>query len=560
MTYVITQSCCNDASCVAECPVDCIRPTPDDPVAFAAAEMLYIDPDSCIDCGACQEACPVGAVYPEDDLPDHLQRFTDFNAGYFLHSPLEATQVGAPRPERPAAEHGPLKVAIIGSGPSAAYLADDLLQRGNVQIDMLDRLPTPWGLLRSGVAPDHLETKNLHQIFDRPFTSSAFSYYLNVELGRDVALAELQDRYHAVVLATGASEPTAWTVPGADLLGVTSAPAFVGWYNGHPDHADANIDLTGERAVIVGNGNVALDVARVLSLDVDALQQSDIADHALDALATSNIREIVILARRGPLQAAFTPAEFLGLLQLRNVDVAIDDAGAILGLLDGDETDATMTYSSKLKRDLTREAAERPTTNARRRIVFKYFSDPVEVVGDGSATAVAIQRTTLVDRDGSQRIEATDDPVEALAASLVITATGYRSRPIQGVPYDQTRGVVRNIDGAVVDDDGAACRGVYVTGWAKRGARGGIGSGRIDASDTAAKIVSAFNLGELAPKNESAETLAVLLEDRGVAAIDLQGWRSLDAHELSTGNAVGRPRLKLTDVSAMTRVANATRT
>jgi len=552
MTYVITQSCCNDATCVMDCPVDCIRPTPGDP-EFINAEMLYIDPDSCIDCGACQDACPVSAVYPEDDLPSHLRHFTEFNASYFTRHPLEPSSYTSDRPAAPAADHGTLRVAVVGSGPAAAYLAEDLLERGNVRVDMIERLPTPWGLLRAGVAPDHLSTKDLTAIFDRPFKSDAFEYHLNVEVGQDITVEELRASHHAVVLATGAADPTPWNIPGADLSGVHPATDFVAWYNGHPDHADANFDLSCERAVIIGNGNVALDVARILLLPPERLNSSDVAEHALVALASSKIREVVIVGRRGPVQAAYTAAEFHALANLPEVDVVIAADEAALDPTSRDYlSGGDAAYEDGLRAELASRFAATEASGASRRVVFRFLADAVSVLGERHVEGVRFRRNELVERDGQVVTRAIDaDPILE-KAGLVLTSIGYRGRAIPGVPFDAERGTIPSDLGRVLGAHGEPVPGLYTAGWAKRGAKGGIGAGRADAQETAAAIVADFNAGVLAADGAD---LAGVLAAKDVEVVTGEGWTAIDSHERAAGIEAGRPRQKLVRIPDMVRVA-----
>lgn len=555
MTYVITQSCCNDATCILDCPVDCIRPTPGDP-EFVNAEMLYIDPDSCIDCGACQDACPVGAVYPDYEVPEDLERFTAFNADYFRKHPLAASVGTSGRAAKPDATLGTLRVAIVGSGPSAAYLAEDLLERGNVQVDMIDRLPTPWGLLRAGVAPDHVGTKNLAKVFAKPFASAAFSYHLNVEVGTDVTVADLLDSHHAVVVATGAADPAPWEIPGADLAGVHPATDFVAWYNGHPDFAEHAFDLTAERAIVVGNGNVALDVARLLVLGPEELAASDAAAHAVGALCASSVREVVVVGRRGPLQAAYTSPEFAALGSIPGVEVVIDrDEVTLDPASEAHVSGGSATFAEELKVKLAVEYADRPLVGEGRRLVFRYLCDPVEVVGADRVEAVELTRTELVVEAG--RIVARPTAVrERIEAGLVLTSIGYRGRELPGVPFDADRAIIPHQAGRVVDLDGTTQPGLYAVGWAKRGATGGIGANRADAQETAATIVADFNAAALSVASVAEPaSLAALLQTRNVNAVSSEGWKAIDAHERAIGGAAGRPRLKLVGVAAMLDVA-----
>src|SRR5208283_4031138 len=259
MTYVITQNCCKDGSCVPVCPVDCIRPV-GGPGEFTGTEMLYIDPDACIDCGACMEECPVDAIYYEEELPAELERFREINATYFEHHPLEPEEKRPSAPHHRAIEPGSLRVAIVGAGPAACYAAAELIRTDGVEINLFERLPTPFGLIRAGVAPDHQHTKSIVDMFNYAFTERRFRCYLNVEVGRDLSHEDLLAHHHAVIYAVGASKSRELGIPGEELPGNYGAADFVGWYNGHPDHAHHHFDLSSECAVIVGNGNVALDV------------------------------------------------------------------------------------------------------------------------------------------------------------------------------------------------------------------------------------------------------------------------------------------------------------
>lgn len=318
MPHVITQSCCNDASCVFACPVNCIHPTPDEP-GFATSEMLYIDPAACVDCGACVSACPVGAIAPDTRLDTNQLPFVEINASFYPKRPegekLPPTSKLAP--VIPAAEvrarRRPLTVAIVGSGPAAMYAADELLTQHGVRVNVFEKLPTPYGLVRAGVAPDHQNTKRVTRLFERVAGHERFRFYLNVEIGEHLSHDDLLAHHHAVLYAVGAPDDRRLDIEGMGLAGTGTATELVAWINGHPDFADLPVDLGHERVVIIGNGNVALDVARVLTADPDDLARTDIADHALAALRGSAVREVVIAARRGPAQSAFTLPELIGL-------------------------------------------------------------------------------------------------------------------------------------------------------------------------------------------------------------------------------------------------------
>ncbi len=556
MTYVITQGCCSDASCVLECPVDCIRPTPEERT-FGITEMLYIDPDTCIDCGACVDACPVEAVYADYDLPAQYARFTEINAQYFERHPLSSSPLVMTRTAKPDSERGPLRVAIVGSGPAASYVADDLLNRKNVEVEMFDRLPTPWGLLRSGVAPDHLRTKGLSDLFDTSFASPSFAYHLNVEIGTHLSVAELLKHHHAVVLGVGASTGRPLPVPGADLPGSHTATQFVGWYNGHPDYADLQFDLSGERAVIVGNGNVALDVARVLTMSPDDLAASDIAPHALVALQASNIREVVLVGRRGPLQASYTTGEFLALAHLDDVEVVIDPEAVVLDSHSRELlASGTLEPSDELKVELAREYADQSSAGWSRQISFRYLQSPTSVLGSDRVTGVELVSNELVEDDGMLVARATDHS-ETLETSLVFSSIGYAGQAMPGVPFDAKRGVTPT-DGARVlsEPDGEPEAGLYAVGWFKRGATGGIGSNRVDATATVDALVEDFNSGSLTDPSSSRDDLISLLQDRQPERIDAEAWARIDAHEQALGSESGRPRAKLVQRSELLAAAD----
>ncbi|OBB33595.1 ferredoxin [Mycolicibacterium peregrinum] len=521
MAYVITQNCCKDASCVPVCPVDCIRPA-EVGLDSASAEMLYIDPESCIDCGACFEECPVGAIHYEEDLPDELQRFKDLNAAYFERHPLEPVTVPA-APSRARVEAGSLRVAIVGSGPAACYAAAELIDVDGVEINLFERLPTPFGLIRAGVAPDHQHTKSVIDIFERAFTNPRFASHFNVEVGRTVNHDELLAHHHAVIYAVGAAASRRLGIDGEDLMGNHAASEFVGWYNGHPDHAAHQFDLSGERAVIVGNGNVALDVARVLLMDRGTLAATDIAQHTLDALADSAIREVVILARRGIEHAAFSAGEFQALGHLDGVDVIVDPAD----LPDGDGHDDVET---SFKLAIAREYAQRTSTPGNRRVVFRFGVAPAAIVGAERAEGLEIGS----DRRGAEVIE----------TSLILRSIGYRGLPVAGLPYDEDSGTVPNDSGRVVP-------GTYVTGWIKREPRGVIGTNRLCAEQTVAQLWADFDAGLLSRDVEGRESLDALLAARGAEPLGWSGWRAIDAAERDRGVRAARPRVKFVSVEEM---------
>ena len=506
MTHVITGGCCNDAACVSACPVNCIHPTPDEP-DFATAEMLYIDPQTCIDCGACVDVCPVAAVSSDFDLAPEDAPFLDLNAAWFT-VPGRATYPAAPFRLEPlsTARPGPLRVALVGTGPTGGYVGEMLLAlRGTeVQLTVIDKLLTPGGLVRFGVAPDHQDTKAAGDGITKIMRRRGVTTRLGVEVGKDVTAAQLLASHHAVVVATGASEGRRLGVPGEDLPGSLSAADLVGWYNAHPDQQDLAVGLLGERAVVIGNGNVALDVARVLAADRTVLERTDIADHALRALSSSSIREITVVARRGAKPAAFTAGELLRLLQVPGVIITTRS----------EELPTELTGDPVIDHKITvlRSIADRPSEDGKRRIELRFGLVPHAIVGDEAVRAVRFVSG------------------EELPADLVVTAVGYRSSPVGGLPFDEDRAVVPNEGGRVSDVPGC-----YVAGWIKRGPSGGIGANRWCARETVAALLADYDAGLLAEPTDQSD----------LPGVDSAAWTTIDQHERSAGRAAKRPRVKL---------------
>ncbi|RVW10229.1 4Fe-4S dicluster domain-containing protein [Prescottella agglutinans] len=551
MAYVITQACCNDASCVSACPVNCIHPTPEE-AEFATTEMLYIEPQACIDCGACVDACPVGAIFPEDQLTASLERYREINADYYTRHPLQPGWIPLTPAAPPVRDLGTLRVAIVGAGPAACYAAEELLKRSDVEVEMFEKLPTPWGLVRAGVAPDHPGTKAVTEMFDWSLGRDAFQFHLNVEVGKHVSHADLLAHHHAVIYAVGASSDRALGIPGEDLPGSHAATEFVAWYNGHPDYADRTFDLSGERAVVVGNGNVALDVARILTADPDDLAKTDIADHALEALRRSNIREVVLLGRRGPAQAAYTNPEFLALGDLPGVDVVIDPVEVELepasqALLDSSSVEPAVVTKVRL----AQEFSQRTPTPGNKRIVFRYLASPTEVLGAERVDGLTVAANELVEDASGALTARPTGRTERVDTALVLRAIGYRGRPLAGVPFDDRRGVIPNDRGRVVAGAGESLDGVYVTGWIKRGPNGVIGTNKTCAKETVARIVEDFEARRLPAPAGGRKELGKLLARRRPERISRRGWDAIDRTERARGQASGRPRVKMTDTAEM---------
>jgi ferredoxin/flavodoxin---NADP+ reductase len=434
------------------------------------------------------------------------------------------------------------RVAIVGAGPAGAFAAACLLRaRGDIQIDLFERLPTPWGLLRGGVAPDHQEIKRLADTFERQTLRRGCRLFGNVEVGVDVSHAELMERYSAVVYATGAQTDKSLGIPGEDLPGSRPATEFVAWYNGHPDYRDLEFDLSAPRAVVIGNGNVAADVTRILALGPDELAGTDIADHALEALRASRIEEIVVLGRRGPAQAAFTSAELRELGRLDGVELRVDSVD--LDPVSQQWLDEEGTFTARKNVQLLREfAARSPLAGARRRIALRFLASPVEIRGDGRVEAIDVRRNEIVRADdGLLRARPTGDAVETIECGLVLRSVGYRAVPLPDVPFDERYYVLPNVRGRVLGADGEPVPGVYAVGWIKRGPTGILGTNKRDAEETMSCLAE-----DLDALPVPSETIDALLAERRPDVVTVEGWRAIDAAELDRGRGEQRPRVKLT--------------
>jgi ferredoxin--NADP+ reductase len=453
-------------------------------------------------------------------------------------------------------EAQPLRVAVIGAGPAGFYTAERLFKQKDlvVEIDMFDRLPTPYGLVRAGVAPDHQKIKSVTKVFDRVAGNAGFRFFGYVEIGRDLDLADLERHYHQIVYSTGAQTDRSLNIPGIDLAGSHAATSFVAWYNGHPDYRDLEFDLSVESAAVIGIGNVAVDVARILCRTPEELEQTDIADHALEALRASNIRDVYMLGRRGPAQGKFTSPELKELGEMSEADVIILPEEAQLDEL-SENSLATADRGTLRQVEIIKKFAERPTSTKPRRLHLRFLVSPAELCsdGDGRVSAMRIVRNELYATSaGTLRPRATDYH-ESIEVGLVFRAVGYRGVPIPGVPFYDDWGVILNVDGRVVEPDTQRPRtGHYTAGWIKRGPSGVIGTNKPDAAETVEQMLGDWSEGRLLkPPSPTAEEAGKLVKERQPEFFSFDDWRHLDQLEIERGQATGRPRLKFTRIGEM---------
>jgi ferredoxin--NADP+ reductase len=436
-----------------------------------------------------------------------------------------------------------LRVAVVGSGPAGFYAAGQLLAHDPpVEVDVFERLPTPWGLVRLGVAPDHPKIKSVSRAFEKIAQRPGFRFFGNVDVGRDLTHEELAELYDAVIYAYGAQADRRMGIPGEDLPGSWAATEFVAWYNGHPDYQDLPFDLSAERAVVVGNGNVAVDVARMLALTSEEISPTDTTDDAIAAILGSGIKEIVVLGRRGPVQAAFTTPELQELRELAGADLVVDPADLELDAASA----AALADDTALARrnvEVLREVVAAPTTGKEKRVVLRFCVSPVAIVGDGAVEAVEIVHNELVaDEHGQIRAVPTDER-EVIPCGIVLRSVGYRGTALPGIPFDDARATIRNDLGRVLDDGGTPIPGVYCTGWIKRGPSGVIGTNKKDAAETVELLLADAEAGLLPPRRE--DDIAEVLAGKGVVAVSYAGWEAIDAVECARGEDGGRPRVKL---------------
>ena len=454
----------------------------------------------------------------------------------------------------------PLRVAIVGSGPAGFYAAGQLLsdKERTVQVEMFDRLATPWGLVRAGVAPDHPNIKAVTRVYEKTARKEGFRFHGNVEVGRELSHEELAAHHHAVLYATGSPTDRRLGIPGEDLPGSVAATAFVAWYNVHPDYRDEEFDLTPRRAVVIGNGNVALDVARMLALTDDELGKTDVADHALEALADSQVEEIVVLGRRGPLQAAYTNPELKELGEMAAADVIVDPGEARLdehsqAQLDGGEVDKT----GRRNVEIVQEYAAREPHGHRRRIVLRFLASPVEIVGHERVEGVRVVKNRLEKAAGGRLVARPTEETELIECGLVLRSVGYRGEPFAGLPFDETTNTIANDGAGRITEvgTGTPVPGAYTAGWIKRGPSGVIGTNKKCAQETVNALIDDLEAGRLPDPPAHVDALIESLHERHPDVVDYSGWELIDEHERGLGEPHGRPRVKLTRIEELLGVA-----
>jgi ferredoxin--NADP+ reductase len=456
---------------------------------------------------------------------------------------------------RPGTPDSPLRVAVVGAGPAGFYAAEHLLRHPErtVEVDLFDKLPTPFGLVRAGVAPDHPKIKSVIRVYEKTAARPGFRFFGGVELGADVSAAELAERYNAVVYAYGTATDRKLGIPGEELPGSHGATEFVAWYNAHPESADLEFDLGAERAVVIGNGNVATDVARMLALTRDELEGTDTAHHAIDPLAGSGVREIVIVGRRGPAQAAFTNPEVRELGEMVDADIVVDGAECDLDpvsreWLDSDEATPTNRRNVEIFTDF----AGREPEGKSKRIVVRFLRSPVAIEGEGRVERIVLARNELYrDEDGAIRARDTGER-ETLECGLVFRSIGYRGVGVEGLPFDERRATIANEGGRVTDpESGERVPGQYVVGWIKRGPSGVIGTNKKDAQETVENLFDDVEAERVPEARADVAPIEELLAERVPNHVEWSGWELIDNAEQERGRPLGRPRVKFVSVAEM---------
>ena len=450
-------------------------------------------------------------------------------------------------------EQNPLCVAIVGSGPSGFYATEALIKSNiSVKIDMFERLPCPYGLVRSGVAPDHPKLKQAILLYDKIADSPEFNLIANVTVGEDISVDDLKAAYHAIIFTCGAETDRKLGVPGEDLSGSHTATEFVGWYNGHPDYRDRQFDLSHEVAVIIGQGNVAADVSRILAKTVDELKHTDIAQHALDALAESKIKEIYVIGRRGPAQAKFTPKELREFGELQDCDPIINAEELELNENSKKELEEKSNIGNKKIYDLFCSFADRTMTGKHRQCIFQFLRSPVEIIGDTRINKIKLEYNELSGDPFKQSARGTGKTYE-MDAGILFRSIGYRGVPIAGVPFHESWGIFPNQDGRITEEDIVVPQ-LYTAGWIKRGPSGSIGTNRADSVATVESLLADLTSLDSGKEKQASQMIYPILDKKGVRYINFREWKKIDAKEVEIGTPKGKPREKFTYVNEMLSV------
>ena len=455
--------------------------------------------------------------------------------------------------EQLGSTHRPLRIAIVGAGPAGFYAAGGLLQQKeiNVSVDMFDRLPAPFGLVRYGVAPDHQKIKSVTKVYERTASDPRFRFFGHVNYGTDLTHDDLCRHYDQVVYAVGAQSDRRLNIAGEDLNGSFSATEFVAWYNGHPDYVDLDVNLEIENVIVVGVGNVAMDVARILAKDEDELAVTDIADYALAALAQSKVRNIYVLSRRGPAQVKFTNPEIKEFGELENAEPIVDAAELTLDALSSKEIAGDSEAQRNM--EILQKYAEQPRQGKERQVHFRFLVSPVEILddGDGNVGAVRMERNELRPTESGYLNAHGTGETYVVPAGMVLRSVGYKGVALPGVPSDSRSGTIPNQEGRILDPaTGQPLAGEYVVGWAKRGPSGVIGTNKPDALETVERMLADVAMTTPAPAADPG-AIETLLQARGLSYVSIEGWRVLDQLEQAHGSTYGRPRVKFTSIAQM---------
>jgi len=451
------------------------------------------------------------------------------------------------------------KIAVIGSGPAGFYVAGELFrqQSWSIKVDIFDRLPTPYGLVRGGVAPDHQKIKSVTKIYSRIAENDNFRFFGNVTFGSDIHRSDLLELYDALIYAVGSPSDRSLGIPGEELPGSHSATEFVAWYNGHPDFREHKFNLSAKDLFVIGMGNVALDVARILAKTPEELAKTDIADYALETLFKSQIEDIWLVGRRGPLQAAFTPVEAREFLELDSADVMLEGGHLRLDTESQRILETDASKDTKKNIEILKKISEKNLSNKKKRVHFLFLASPLEILGDGCVEKIRMVRNELVKRDdGSLRPQATGDFMEE-NAGLIFRSIGYHGNPLVDVPFDHKSGTIPNVCGQIIDEDQEKSlrNREYVAGWIKRGPTGVIGTNKQDAVETVHRMLETFLQEKIDPRHQTDNSgIESLLKERNVEYVSFEDWKLLDEYETEAGQTQERPRVKVTSIEKMLEI------